>query len=55
MDGTMPHATNRESNQRKIRRTKEMLAMLKENTVLRLLSFGRDTCDLRIRTDLIVP
>lgn len=52
--GTMPNATNRESNERKIRRTKEILAMLKKNTALELLRFGRDDFDNRIRSNNII-
>jgi hypothetical protein len=55
LNRTMPNDDNRQSNERKTRRTKEILEMLKENTVLERLIFSHDECDHRITSVVIRP
>jgi hypothetical protein len=55
LNRTMPNDEDRHSQSRKARRTKEILEMLKENTVLERLIFSRDECDRRITSVIIRP
>jgi hypothetical protein len=55
LNRTMPHDDDQHSQSRKARRAKEILEMLKENTLLERLIFSNDECDHRITSKIIRP